>query len=257
MTAEPNLLRTLAPLTLGFVLALARIGGTVMLLPGIGEAEVPAMVRAGFAALLTALLLPVLPLSPPAAAGPVLLLALLAHELFVGIWLGLMARLFVIALPMAGQVISFQMGLSSVIIPNQELGTQSTLLSTVLGLFATTTMLVSGLYALPLRALVASYRMLPATLGLPAGGALEIAERLTAQSFTLAIQLAMPFLLAGLLWQAGLAIISKLVPQLQIFLIGMPAQLFGGLMLLALLGGGITEAWLHGVTSGMMRLLTG
>lgn len=261
MTADPGLLHALLPLALGFMIALARIGGVVMLLPGIGEAVVPQMLRAGFAACLTALLLPILPIPnyalAGAAPGPVMLLALLAHELAIGIWLGIMARLFVLALPMAGQVISFQMGLSSVITPDQELGSQSTLLSSLFGMFATTLILATGLYALPLQALVASYRILPVGLGLPAGGTLEIAEHLTTQSFALAIQLAMPFLLAGLLWQAGLAIISKLVPQLQIYMVAMPAQTLGGIALLALLGTAITETWLHATTSGLTRLLTG
>lgn len=256
MTADPDLLHALAPLAIGFLLALARIGGAVMLLPGIGEAAVPQMLRAGFAAALSILLLPVLPMPALPNPTPVLLIALLAHELAIGIWLGIMARLFVLALPMAGQVISYQMGLSSVITPNQELG-ESTLLSTVFGLFATTLILVTGLYALPLEALTASYRILPVGLGLPAGDVLQVAERLTAQSFALAIQLAAPFLLAGLFWQAGLAVISKLVPQLQIFLVAMPGQTLGGLLLLALLGGAIAAAWLHATAAGLDRLLTG
>jgi len=261
LTADPHLLQSLVPLALGFMLAFARIGGAVMLLPGIGEAVVPQMLRAGFAACLTALLLPILPIPNYAAAGavpgPVMLVALLAHELAIGIWLGVMARLFVLALPIAGQIISYQIGLSSVITPDQELGSQSTLLSTVFGMFATTMILVTGLYAMPLQALAASYHILPVGLGLPGGGVLQIAERLTAQSFMLGLQLAMPFLLAGLLWQAGLAIISKLVPQMQIYMVAFPAQTLGGILLLALLGSAITIAWLHGTENGFNRLLTG
>ena len=257
MIANTGLLYALKPLALGFMIAFARIGGAVMLLPGIGEAEIPQMLRAGFAAVLTALLFPVLPLPRLAEPSPVLLVVLLAHELGVGVWLGLMARLFVLALPIAGQVISFQMGLSSVITPDQQLGSQSTLLSSVFGIFATTLILTSGLYALPLEALVASYHIIPAGLGLSAGSMLEIAEHLTAQSFMLGIRLAMPFLIAGLLWQTGLAVISRLVPQIQIFLVAMPAQTMGGLMLLALLGGGLAEVWLHQAALGLTRLLTG
>ncbi len=257
MTADPNFLRALAPLALSFMLAFARIGSAVMLLPGIGEAVVPQTLRAGFAACLTTLLLPILPIPHYTDPTPILLMALLAHELLIGIWLGIMARLFVLALPVAGQIISFQIGLSSVITPDQELGTESTLISSVFGTYATTLILVTGLYALPLRALAASYHILPVGIGLPAGGVLEITERLTAQSFALAIQLAMPFLLAGLLWQAGLAIISKLVPQLQIYLVALPGQTLGGILLLALLGGAIVSAWLHGTSSGLLRVLAG
>ena len=202
MIADPALLQALSPLAVAFALALARIGGVAMLLPGVGETVVPATLRAGFALALTLLLLP--SISMPAGQPDFLTLAAeLAHELAVGIWLGLMARLFVLSLPIAGQIISYQIGLSSVITPNQDLGAESTLLSTVFGLFATTMVLATGLYALPLQALVASYHILPVGLAFPAGGALHIAQVLTMQSFALGVQLAMPFLLAGLLWQAG------------------------------------------------------
>ena len=261
MTADSGLLQSLLPLALSFMLALARIGGAVMLLPGIGEAGGPAnaagrVCRAPHRAAAAG----------PADSGfrrtrrclqPILLLALLAHELAIGIWLGIMARLFMLALPLAGQVISYQIGLSSVITPDLELGAESTLLSSVFGMFATTLILVTGLYALPLQALAASYHLLPVGLGLPAGGVLQIAERLTARSFELSIQLAMPFLVAGLLWQAGLGIISKLVPQLQIFLVALPGQTLGGIFLLALLGGAIAQAWARGTAFGFTRLLTG
>ncbi len=256
MNADAGFLQALTPLAVGFALALARIGAVVMLLPGVGESVVPQMLRAGFAIVLTALLLPSIAM-PATQPELIMLMALLAHELAVGIWLGIMARLFVLALPVAGQIISYQIGLSSVIMPNQELGSESTLLSTLFGMFATTLILVTGLYALPLRALVASYSILPVGLTFPAGDVLRIAEALTTQSFALSVQLATPFLVAGLLWQVGLAVISKLVPQLQIFLVAMPGQTLGGLALLALIGGAIVTAWEHGVAAGMLRVLSG
>ncbi len=261
MIADPTLLHALLPLAFAFALALARIGGVVMLLPGVGETVVPPTLRAGFAVALTLLLMPSISMPgiaiPAAQPGFILLAALLAHELAIGIWLGLMARLFVLALPIAGQIISYQIGLSSVITPSQDLGAESTLLSTVFGLFATTMVLATGLYALPLQALVASYHILPVGLGFPAGSALHIAEMLTTQSFAMGVQLATPFLLAGLLWQAGLAVISKLVPQLQIFMVAMPGQTLGGLALLALLATAIATAWQRAAAAGMTRLLTG
>jgi flagellar biosynthesis protein FliR len=58
MIADANLLHALSPLALAFALALARIGGVVMLLPGVGETVVPATLQAGFAVALTLLLMP-------------------------------------------------------------------------------------------------------------------------------------------------------------------------------------------------------
>ena len=67
MIADPDLLQALSPLAVAFALALARIGGIVMLLPGVGETVVPATLRAGFAVALTLLLMP--SIAMPAASA--------------------------------------------------------------------------------------------------------------------------------------------------------------------------------------------
>jgi flagellar biosynthetic protein FliR len=78
---------------------------------------------------------------------------------------------------------------------------------------------------------------------LPAGDLAETALRAVTASFGLALRLASPFLLISLLWQSGLGLLSRLVPQLQVYFAAMPAQILGGLLLLALMGGGIVAAW--------------
>ena len=68
--AGPGPLAELAGWAYGFVVLFARVGTLCMLLPGIGEAELPMMLRLGFALALDAVLLPVVaPGLPPAPAG--------------------------------------------------------------------------------------------------------------------------------------------------------------------------------------------
>lgn len=104
------LLATLPAWAFGFVLVMARVGGAVALLPGLGESEPPAILRVGLAAAVTALLLsgiaPSIPATPEASVQAA---AMIAAELVTGLWLGWLARMMVLALPIAGQFIGYMM----------------------------------------------------------------------------------------------------------------------------------------------------
>src|SRR6478672_977238 len=99
MTGEDVLsLGALSAWAFAFVLVLARIGGAIALLPGLGEPEFPAMLRAGLAFGVTLLLLPGLASSIPAEPeGGLQAGAMIAAEGITGLWIGWLARLFVLA----------------------------------------------------------------------------------------------------------------------------------------------------------------
>lgn len=242
--ADAQILAALPGWAFAFVLVLARVGAAVMLMPGLGEAEPPAMLRAGLALALTALLLPVVqPLLPAAPDDLWHAAGMIVAELLAGLFLGWLARLVALALPMAGQIIAYMLGLASVLQQDQVFNAQGTVLSRLFGLAAPVILLGGGLYALPLSALAGSYQvLLPGTL-LPAGDTAEMVVRAVGGSFGLALRLAAPFVLASVIWQVGLGLLARLVPQLQVFFVAQPAQILGGLLLLAALSVGMLDSW--------------
>ncbi len=181
-----------------FVLVLSRTGAAVMLLPGLGEAEPPAMLRAGLTLGLTALVLPAVGVvAPPPDIWR--LGGMIVAELVCGAMLGWLARLIALALPMAGHVASSMIGLSSVVQLDPVLG-QTSALMRLFALAVPVLVLSSGLYALPVAAIAGSYRLIGPGSLLPAGGAAETVLGAVAESFGLALRLASPFILAGLIW---------------------------------------------------------
>jgi flagellar biosynthetic protein FliR len=241
----------------GFAIALliARVGSVCMLVPVVGEAEVPSNVRAGFALALVVLLLPVVgPQLPPAPAGVPTAAALVVAEIATGLWLGWLARLLVQALAMAGQFIASLTGLANVMQPDFAQGPPASALSRALGLAAPVVLLASGLYALPLVALAGSYAVVPAGTLLPAADSASAAVSAVAGCFGLALRLAAPFLLAGIVWHAALALLARLVPQLQVYFISLPGQILGGLALLALLAAALLGAWQDQVGASLAAL---
>lgn len=225
-------------------LLIARIGSACMLLPGIGEAALPSTIRAGFTLALVAVLLPVVaPLIPPAPDDVWRGLGMVGAEIVTGLWLGWITRLLLLALPVAGQIAADMIGISNVLQPDPALGPQTAALSQALELAGPVLLLATGLYRLPLAALAGSYQLIPPGTLLPVSDTAEQVTGAVSESFALALQLASPFLLAGIVWQVALGLLARLVPQLQVYFAALPGQILGGVVLLGLLGTALLAAW--------------
>lgn len=237
-------LATLPPLAFAFALVVARVGSAMMLLPVLGEAEVPATVRAGFTLALVLLLLPLLlPLLPVAPSQPWVVAGYVVAEVVTGLWLGWLTRLVMLALTLAGEFAALATGLANVLQPDPALGVQTAALGRLFGVAAPVLILASGLHALPLAALVGSYRVIPAASLLPAADTAASVVSAVGACFALALRLAAPFLAASLVWHVALGLLSRLVPQLQVSAMAAPIELLGGLLLLTLLAALVLNAW--------------
>jgi len=226
------------------MLVLARFGAAMALLPGLGETAAPAMIRAGFALSITLLLLPVIfPTPPHAPQADLAAAAMIAAEVITGLWLGWLARLVCIALSMAGQFISYMLGISTVLQPDPEFGAQSTALATLFDAVGPLVILVSNLYTLPLTALAGSYRVIPPGTVLPVADGAAAAVSAVAQCFALALRLASPFLLASIVWHVAIGLVARMVSRMQVYFVSLPGQIVGGLLLLALVFAGTLAAW--------------
>ena len=250
------MLEQLPSLAFHFMLLVARIGGALLLLPGLGEQDVPPSIRLALLLALVALLLPslapVLPALPEAAPA---LLRLILLETAIGLWLGLLARLVALALGQAGQVIALMVGLASPLQTDPILGAQSTASGRLFSLLAATLVLSTGLYALPLRALAESYTVLPPGGSLAFGRSAESVAQAVADSMALALRLAAPLVLAAVLGNFALGLLARVAPQVQVFTIAAPGQIIAGLLLLGLLLPAIIAVWL--ASAGEALLLPG
>jgi flagellar biosynthetic protein FliR len=257
--AAREFLAALPGVAFAFVLVLGRVGSAMTLLPGLGEAELPMMVRAGLAICVSALLLPGIAPMVGAAPGDVLAMAgMVLAEVATGLWLGWLARMVVLALPIAGQMISYMLGLSNVLQPDAELGAQATALGRMLALAAPVVVLASGLYAPALAALAGSYRLVAPGALVPAGDLAQTALGAMAQGFALALRLASPFVLACVVWQVSIGLMARLVPRLQVYFAAMPAQILGGLAMFAALISMLLGPWqaaVRDVYAGLPGLL--
>jgi len=238
-----------------FSLVLARCGTATIMLPGLGEGIYPPVVRAGLALGVALLLLPgVMPLMPAPPEAGLAAAGMLCAELVTGLWLGWLSRLVCLALPIAAQFVAYLLGISTVLQPDAELGPQTTALARLFEIVAPLSILASGLYAIPLAALEGSYRLIPPGVLLPSGDGTAEAIGAVARAFGLAVRLASPFVVAGIVWHVAIGLMARLVPRLQVYFVALPGQLLGGLALLAGLGGAMLAAWQDAVRDSLTAL---
>jgi flagellar biosynthetic protein FliR len=219
-----------------FLLIFMRLGVALMIMPGIGEMFVSPQIRLNFALALSFVLTPFLAHNlPPLPSDAVPMVELLLSEAFVGFFIGTVMRIFVSALDTAGMLISIQAGYSNAQIFNPVTSTQGSLVGSLYSTLGVTLLFVTNLDHYMLASVVESYTVFPGTGHLiDARSAYEVILHIVSLSFETGVQLAMPFLLVGLLLQIGLGVLGRLMPQVQIFFLAMPMQIFISLVILSM-----------------------
>jgi flagellar biosynthesis protein FliR len=245
----------LPALAAAFMLVFARIGTMVMLMPGLGELSVPTRVRLTAALVLTAILLPLhraaypLDLSVP---GPVL--TLLFGELLIGAVLGLTARLTISALQVAGSVVAQQLGLGFVTAVDPTQGQQGVIVGNFLSVLGITLVFVTDLHHLVIAALNDSYSLFrPGEVPL-FGDIAALFTQTVAAAFRVGVQLSAPFIVFGLLFNLGLGVLSRLMPQMQVFFVGLPLSILLGFLILILVIGAMMGTFLEHVENVLRQL---
>jgi flagellar biosynthetic protein FliR len=218
-----------------FMLVFARIGAMVMLLPGFGEANIPVRVRLAIALALTLIILPLhrndyqvgmTSLAP--------LLVLMIHEIIIGVVLGATARVTLSALAVAGSVIAQQLGLGFVTTIDPTQGQQGALIGNFLTMLGLTLLFATDMHHLVIAALNESYNAFSPGELMSSGDVAALATRAFATAFKIGIQLSAPFIVFGLVFNLGLGVLARLMPQMQVYFVGVPLSILGGFLILAL-----------------------
>jgi flagellar biosynthetic protein FliR len=220
-----------------YVLIFARVGTILMLMPALGEMTIPARMRLSFALVFSLVLYPLVSPTLPALPGDVLqVLVYLLHELAIGLILGAITRLITMAAAVAGSVIAFQTGLSGAqgADPTNG-GAQGALIGAFLSMLGVTLIFATDLHHVALQAIRDSYMIFSPKEPLMFGDAAQMALQSVASAFVIGIQMSAPFIVLGLVFYLGMGILGRMMPQLQVFFVIMPATIWVGLVLFALL----------------------
>jgi flagellar biosynthesis protein FliR len=169
--------------------------------------------------------------------------------------LGITARLMISALQVAGFVIAQQLGLGFVtaVDPTQG-GQQQVLVANFLTVLGITLIFATDMHHLIIAALNDSYRLFrPGEMPL-VGDVAALTTQTIAIAFKIGIQLAAPFLVFGLLFNLGLGVLSRLMPQMQVFFVAMPLSILLGLLILFLVLGAVMMVFLNSMETVLRQL---
>jgi flagellar biosynthetic protein FliR len=218
-----------------FMLVFARIGAMVMLLPGLGESNIPVRIKLAIALMLTLVILPLhrdayhVDMQSVAA-----LLVLMLHEIIIGVVLGATARVTLAALQVAGSVIAQQLGLGFVTSIDPTQGQQGLLVGNFLTMLGITLLFATDSHHLVIAALSDSYAVFAPGDMLASGDVAALATRAFAAAFKIGMQLAAPFLVFGLVFNVGLGVLGRLMPQMQVYFVGVPLSILAGFLIFGL-----------------------
>jgi flagellar biosynthetic protein FliR len=218
-----------------FLLIFSRLGSAMMALPGVGENSIPARFRLTIALLMSALVVPIVGTTlPPLPAQPLQVAFLIVTEVGFGLALGIMVRLMMSAMHVAGTVIALQAGLASAVLFDPNQGGQSVIVSSALVFMGLALVFVTDLHLLGLQAAFDSYTLFPPMQAPAFGDFANSAARLVNDGFALGMRLAAPFIVYGIVFNVALGLLNRLMPSLQIFFIMQAPQIAFSLVVLGL-----------------------
>jgi flagellar biosynthesis protein FliR len=228
--------QALAPkAALGAFVLFCRIGGCLMLAPGFSSSQIPTQVRLFIALAVTLTLTPLLIGQVPLSAlgeDPVLTLKVIAVESLVGGMIGLLARIFFLALETLAAGAATMLGFSNPFGFQMEGDETLAPLATLISLAGVALVFAADLHWELLRGLVASYDVIPVGADFNPRLALrEVADAL-GESFRLTLRITSPYVIYAIVVNVALALINRLTPQVQVFFVATPFVAAGGLVLL-------------------------
>lgn len=217
-----------------FLLIFARISGIFSTMPFLGSRNIPVYIKAGLSLLMSYIIFPLI-FSPQIAVPDSLIpyVMLVAGEFFLGLIFGFVSSLFMQAIQMAGHLLDMQVGFGIVNIFDPQLGQQVPLLGNFKYILALLVFLATNGHHVLLSALFASFKIVPITgVVIPASLSAFITD-LVAATFTIAVKLSLPVLVSILLADVALGILARTMPQMNIFVVGVPAKILIGIFTLA------------------------
>lgn len=218
-----------------FWLIVGRVSGLFFLAPVFGNRFVPTQARVGLILLVSLVLLPVVPL--PAAGVPGDLpsyAAAFARELAFGMAMGFLVALVFAVAEAAGQLLDVEMGFGLVNVIDPVFGQPLPIIGNFLHLTAILVYLLVDGHHLLLESLSESFARFPPGLARIGDGGVRVTVDEVAWMFLAAVKIAAPVLGVLFLTTVVLALVARAAPQLNVFLVGLPAKVAVGLAALAL-----------------------
>ena len=218
-----------------FMLVLARAGGLIVGAPFWGSKMVPLLVRIWVALVLAIATYPLVQMvSLPGGFSLVSMALAVVGEIFLGLVLGWVAQLLFAGMRLAGQAIETRSGLGFVQLVDPHEGGSTGIFSAFLEVLAGLVFFALNGHHLLIQALTASYSVFPLAGDKFTARLLEGLITSGGQIFTIGLRVSAPVVIGLLLSDVVLGVLSRAIPQMNVFMVAQPLQ-FGLAIILLML----------------------
>jgi len=219
-----------------FLLIFARITGTLTSAPVFGSKAIPVFARVGLAVLLSLFMLPMSTLAANRQPTSLILLAWwLMIEVIYGLSAGFVASLFMQSVQMAGQLIDMQIGFGMVNVFDPQFGQQVPLVGNFKFLMAMSVFLALQGHHMIISAMAENFRAVPLGVLVQLDNAAEFMINAVANMFVMALKISLPVMGTVLMTDVALGILARIMPQMNVFVVGITGKLLVGLFMLFLI----------------------
>ncbi len=221
--------------TMHFMLILIRTAAIFTFSPVFGRRNVPAMFKIGFSVMLSLILYNLFPAPGSQVFNLYEYTISCLKELFVGLLIGYVTVMVFSVANMAGQFIDVQIGFGMAQLFSQEMGTQVSINANLLNIIMILCFFITNGHHALIRILANTFYTLPPgnySINFNIAG---VIVSVFASCVVMGVQIAMPIVAATFITEMIMGILMRTVPQMNMFIIGIPLKLIIGLMLLVLI----------------------
>jgi flagellar biosynthesis protein FliR len=208
----------------GFILVLARVTPLFVIAPLFSSQMIPPRVRGIIAVGISIGLTPIALHGQQIPTDPLALAGLVIEGMLVGLGFAFSLAVLMAAIESAGAMIDVISGFSYGSLINPLSGETSAVMARFYSLVGTLIFLVIGGDAWTLRGLDRTFQLVPLTRGPRLSSLLGGAEQVFSTVFAAALELAAPVLVALLITDVAFGVVSRVVPQLNVFAVGFPTK---------------------------------
>ena len=218
-----------------FLLIFVRITGIFIMTPMFGSKNIPVRVKASLALIITYILFPIVFTNTviiPEAFLPYLFMVI--GELIVGLTIGFVSSLVFSAIQMSGQLLDMQIGFGVINIIDPQSGGQVPLVGNFKHILALIIFLVTNGHHVLLSALFSSFKLIPVTGVVFHAALATFMVDMVSGTFVIAMKISLPIIISIIITDVALGILARTMPQMNIFVVGVPGKIIVGLFVLSL-----------------------
>lgn len=220
----------------GFFMILGRLTGLFISAPIFSSRQLPGRLKILIVILLAGVMSSFVPVQYAVELNnAVAFIAAFILEVLIGYAIGFVAWVLFAAIQMAGQLMDNQIGFSMVNVLDPQSGIQIPLMGNFYYLLTLLIYLSMDGHHYLLQAINQSYQVIPVLGANLSGGFMEIIASVTAYMVVIAVKISTPVVFAILISDISMGFVARTVPQMNVFIVGMPVKIMVGLLTLIII----------------------